>query len=133
MKSKIIYAIESVVGILLVLILAYLMYRLFFPMIVNAEEDFCKKKGITQEDIKVEIIRQSLNADVNIYTALRIAKCESNYNPIAKNKSSSASGIYQFLNSTWSRSCSGDVFNYKDNISCFMKFYKKYPHWWVCK
>src|SRR6266567_9142019 len=33
--------------------------------------------------------------------ALRVAKCESNYNPYAVNRSSGASGLFQFLPSTW--------------------------------
>jgi soluble lytic murein transglycosylase-like protein len=36
--------------------------------------------------------------------ALRIAKCESNYNPYAVNRSSGASGLFQFLPSTWAAS-----------------------------
>jgi len=33
--------------------------------------------------------------------ALRVAKCESNYNPYAVNRYSGASGLFQFLPSTW--------------------------------
>jgi hypothetical protein len=33
--------------------------------------------------------------------ALRVGKCESNYNHRDKNRSSSASGVFQFLDSTW--------------------------------
>ena len=33
--------------------------------------------------------------------ALRVAKCESNYNPLAVNPYSGASGLFQFLPSTW--------------------------------
>ena len=33
--------------------------------------------------------------------ALRVAKCESNYNPLAVNRYSGASGLFQFLPSTW--------------------------------
>ncbi len=32
---------------------------------------------------------------------VRIARCESGFNPAAQNKTSSASGIYQYINSTW--------------------------------
>jgi hypothetical protein len=32
---------------------------------------------------------------------LAIAKCESGFNPNAKNRNSSASGLFQFINSTW--------------------------------
>ena len=36
--------------------------------------------------------------------ALKVAKCESNYNPYAVNRSSGASGLFQFLPSTWAAS-----------------------------
>src|SRR5205807_8398686 len=35
--------------------------------------------------------------------ALRVAQCESGYNPNAVNVSSGASGLFQFLASTWAR------------------------------
>lgn len=34
---------------------------------------------------------------------VRIARCESGLRPDAKNRSSSASGLYQFLDTTWAR------------------------------
>jgi len=39
--------------------------------------------------------------------ALRVAKCESNYNPLAVNRSSGASGLFQFLPSTWANTPQG--------------------------
>lgn len=33
--------------------------------------------------------------------AVRIARCESGFNPHAQNRRSTAYGLYQFLNSTW--------------------------------
>jgi soluble lytic murein transglycosylase-like protein len=44
--------------------------------------------------------------------ALRVAKCESNYNPYAVNRSSGASGLFQFLPSTW-------AFTPEHNLSVF--------------
>lgn len=41
----------------------------------------------------------SVGVDSNVLLA--IAKAESNFNPNAKNKSSSASGLFQFIDSTW--------------------------------
>ena len=38
---------------------------------------------------------------VPVKRALCIAKLESGFNPKAKNKGSTAGGIYQFINSTW--------------------------------
>lgn len=59
-----------------------------------------------------------------ITTAIRIARAESNFRPLVKNPSSTATGIFQFINSTWHRYCAGkNVYDYKDNIDCFYKLY----------
>jgi len=39
--------------------------------------------------------------------ALRVANCESHYNPLAINRSSGASGLFQFMPSTWNASFPG--------------------------
>lgn len=70
---------------------------------------------------------------VNVDTALRIASCESRFDPLAKNKYSTASGVYQFLKGTWEGYCEGDVFDAEANIKCFMQLYPKHPGWWECK
>jgi hypothetical protein len=85
----------------------------------------------TEDDlVEKEIIYQAFNAGVNIQRALDIAQCESQYSPVARNPESTAKGVYQFLNSTWNDNCTGDVFNYKDNIACFIRWYPIYPSWW---
>ena len=66
-------------------------------------------------------------------TALRIAYCESRFKTYAKNKHSSASGLYQFTSATWRNYCSGEVFDKVDNISCFLDLYAKHPSWWECQ
>ena len=70
---------------------------------------------------------------VEVDTALRIAKCESRYDPEARNSRSSAKGVYQFIDRTWSAYCTGDVMSPVDNIECFMQLYPKYPNWWECR
>lgn len=88
---------------------------------------------ITKEVVIAEIMAQARIAGINEATALRIAKCESGFNHLARNPNSTAKGVYQFLNSTWAKNCEGDVLNYKDNIACFVKYYRKYPSWWICR
>jgi hypothetical protein len=39
--------------------------------------------------------------------ALRVARCESNFNPLAVNRSSGASGLFQFLPSSWANTPQG--------------------------
>jgi len=74
--------------------------------------------------------------DTDISIFVRIARAESNFNPLAKNKSSTATGIYQFINGTFHRYCTGkNVYNFVDNIDCFYKVLETdgYPkalnHW----
>jgi len=83
-----------------------------------------------EEIVKREIHTQTLNYDVNPYLAYEIAKCESQLNPLAKNPHSTAKGVYQFINSTWKNNCDGDVYNYEDNIKCFMENFNNHPSWW---
>ena len=42
---------------------------------------------------------EAFGADAEL--ALRIVRCESGFNPDAQNPTSSASGLFQFINSTW--------------------------------
>lgn len=63
--------------------------------------------------------------------AIRLATCESNLNPRAKNPISSAKGIYQFLDGTWEWiGAEGHQFDYVENIRMFMIYYQRYPTWW---
>lgn len=57
-----------------------------------------------------------------IMTMIRIAQKESHMNPLAKNKKSSARGLFQIIAGTWySNDCIGDKYDYKDNITCAYK------------
>lgn len=46
---------------------------------------------------------------------------ESRYNHLAKNKSSSASGICQYLTSTWAHQCQGDIWSIYDQTRCALQ------------
>lgn len=88
------------------------------------------KKNLTVQDL---ISIEAIKSGVDVNTALAIADCESDFKADAKNKTSTARGVYQFLFGTWDNYCQGDVKNAKDNIKCFMKLYPKHPTWWpVC-
>ena len=54
----------------------------------------------------------------------RIIICESNWRADAKNAHSSASGIFQFISSTWANWGEGDVFNPYDNIRSGVKLFE---------
>ncbi len=53
------------------------------------------------ESVQDIIKRYSLEYSVPVSLTLIIAKCESGFNPSSHNLHSTATGIYQFLNSTW--------------------------------
>lgn len=63
----------------------------------------------------------------DILKAIRIARCESGFDQYAKNPSSTAKGIYQFIDGTWRSNClkDGNVYDFQDNIKCFWKVYLK--------
>ena len=106
-------------------------YRLeMLPPIKQSPDNYQKPN---QYDIAMEIIKQSRQSNFNPSISLKIAICESNLNHLATSNKSSAKGVYQFIDKTWSNYCNGDVYNYKDNIACFIKLYEKYPEWWNCQ
>lgn len=59
---------------------------------------------------------------------LQVAYAETTtLDPLAKNPSSSASGLFGITKGTWEdRKCTGDVFDAADNIACARKIYDKY-------
>ena len=68
--------------------------------------------------------------------ALRVAKCESGYNPNAVNRSSGASGLFQFLPSTWASlpQHTQSVFNPIANAQAAAVLYQRSgPNQWSCK
>ena len=55
----------------------------------------------TIEQVKAEIVRQANKFDLDPDKMLLLAKCESDFEWDAKNLSSTATGIYQFISGTW--------------------------------
>ena len=75
--------------------------------------------------------------DYTISSFIRIARVESHddLNSYAKNPTSTAKGVFQFIDSTWRAYCNGNVYDFVDNIDCFYKVLETdgYPeglsHW----
>ncbi len=81
---------------------------------------------------EIYIYNEAIKHNVNPDYAIRIAKSESHpyLDPYAKNPKSTAKGIYQFINATWKENCKGDVYNWKNNVDCFMDNFNQHPQWW---
>lgn len=104
------------------------------PQVARTSIEVSVSEQPTPEEVKEEIIRQAAEYGVDVNDALRIAKCESTFRYDAANGHSSAKGVYQFIDGTWEWiEAEGHQFDYKENISQFMKWYKRYPQWWECK
>lgn len=84
------------------------------------------------EEREIYIYNEAIKHKVNPDYAIRIAKSESHpyLDPYAKNPKSTAKGIYQFIDSTFRENCKGDVYNWKNNVDCFMDNFNQHPQWW---
>ena len=79
------------------------------------------------------IIFYSKKYEVDFELAYNLAHFESRLKPDVKNPKSSATGIYQFLKSTWKENCKGDILNAEDNIKCGIRMLSEggIGHWTV--
>lgn len=77
------------------------------------------------------IVEEAKKNNVSTHLALALAYVESNFSSTAKNPNSSASGVFQWIKSSWASHCEGDVFDAFDNISCSMRVIGegKLYHW----
>lgn len=73
-------------------------------------------------------------ADSEIHAMQGIMYCESKYNPYAANPSSTARGLFQFLDTSWSAwGNGGDVYSIPDNIDAAITYYQYAgTRPWVC-
>jgi len=65
------------------------------------------------------------------YQAQKIAWCESRHYPTAQNPHSSAKGLFQIIDLTWTDfGCLGDPLNPTDNVLCALKIYRDGTQHW---
>lgn len=96
----------------------------------------CEKEiqePVEEMTVQEKIRKSAREYGVNEEEALYIAWCESRYDPKAINKTSLATGVFQFLSSTFGNYCEGFADNEDDNIKCFFELYPKHKSWWECK
>lgn len=117
---------QAIIGFASILIL-------LMPVAGAREQSVYKTKPACPEyDVACYIEMTAKRAGIDPNVAHDIAFCESGLDPYARNPQSTASGVYQFLEGTWGAYCEGNVFNYEDNVDCFMQLFPKNPTWWVC-
>jgi hypothetical protein len=64
-------------------------------------------------------------SELQIGQLYRIMLCESKGDPVARNKHSTAKGLFQFLDSSWKRwGNDQDVFDQSANIDAAIRYYK---------
>ena len=95
----------------------YLLEATIVPEVSAAEEHVepsinSLKKMKPKEAIEFWFGKDSQDAEA-------VSFCESGLNPEAESNSSSASGLFQIIDGTWSLfKCEGDPYNAHDNVSC---------------
>lgn len=83
-------------------------------------------KHFSKEEVQQLIVTYSAEYGINPETPLCIARLESGYNQFSKNKRSSASGVFQYLTSTWRHTDEGkagmNVFDAEANVKAAVKY-----------
>lgn len=75
------------------------------------------------------------NGSPGLTWALRVANCESHYNPLAVNRYSGASGLFQFMPSTWNAHFAGwNIWDPYAQARAALVFYNNgWTNAWTCK
>lgn len=93
----------------------------------NGQEDQSTISGrhYSAEGVQALIIQYSEQYGISAALPLRVAECESGFNQFSRNKHSSASGVFQYLASTWRNTEAGkagiNVFDADANIHMAIK------------
>jgi hypothetical protein len=123
---------------------ASVIFNFTYP--ADLPESTIESQSIPNEsDIPALIVYIAKQNHVDPALALNIACAESCmydeldnivFNPKAKNPTSSASGVFQFINGSWKTYCDGDVFDAKDNVTCAISLLSEkggISHWSASK
>ena len=85
--------------------------------------------------VGVQAIYATFGSSPGLTWALRVARCESRYNPLAVNASSGASGLFQFMPSTWNAYFAGwNIWDPYAQARAALVFYNRgATNAWTCK
>ena len=93
---------------------------------------------LTQAEIRGAIVQTARQYGVSDVLALAIAKCESNFDRLARSKTSSAKSYFQFIDGTWKQTIkkmglptNSDVFDHNTHIQAAIWLLKNegVKHW----
>lgn len=97
-----------------------------------SQEDTFTGRHYSKEEVIQLIKDYSAQYAISPDLPLRIAKCESGYNQFAKNRTSTASGVFQYLASTWSATDQGkaglSVFDADANVKAAVSYIASRGH-----
>jgi hypothetical protein len=83
-------------------------------------------KQYSKEEVQQLIVQYSAQYGIDSATPLCIARLESGYNQFSKNRRSTASGVFQYLTSTWRHTDEGraghKVFDANANVKAAVKY-----------
>lgn len=96
------------------------------PVINDAPKIPYNGRHYSKEEVIGLITQYSQQFGIQADAPLCIARLESGYNQFSKNKSSSASGVFQYLISTWNKTDEGrsglSVFDADSNVKAAVKY-----------
>jgi len=76
-------------------------------------------------DLKAYLAQGVVKYGGNYYELYKVIECESSWNPNAKNKNSTASGVAQFLDSTFKYECKGEKNDPYAQIDCMIRMFNE--------
>lgn len=131
---------ETLMGILILIAILLLVFFLYRDTMLIINQDKVGTRNVLPLNKDKELkdpkeVRQYVGAmaqarGLSVTKVDTVISCESKFNIYARNRTSTAKGLAQFLDGTWRNNCKGDVFNAQHNTRCFMDNFKKYPSWW---
>ena len=142
---------KKIVLIILILLTCFLLYpkkgissadKIPVPHLDSNSSVVIYISEVPKPTVEELIILKAKEYGINPNIALRIAKCESDYNTLAKSPISSASGVFQFISGTWQSVVKmrgqdytlSDRFDAEKNIDNAMWLMKTEGlHHWECK
>ena len=142
------FIIRRLIRLILIILLTTLLYSITFgrleaeaPVEAHDSTDKVLEAQIAPPEPSIEdlIIFYAKQHGVDAARALRVARCESGLDPLARNPNSSAKGVFQFIDSTWAsvsrmRGTSASVLDAESNIDNALWLARKEGwHHWVCR